>query len=132
MKKCWAVYTVMCTHLTNSSPIEYEYQIMQVALHQSDGGRPGADQPQRLAPTRVWSEPHRGPNKLAKEGGKRCDLRRIAIFFKKRGEETEASFVISHRISFGLEDIARIKIQIEVVEIGSIHVELNHLIKICK
>ena len=66
MKKCWAVYTAMCTQLTNSSPVEYEYQTMQVPLHQSDGGRPGADQPQRLALTRVWSEPHQGPNKLAK------------------------------------------------------------------
>ena len=58
---------------------------MQFALHQSDGGRPSTDQPQQRAPTRVWSEPHRGPNKLAKEGGKRCDFKRVAISL--RGEE---------------------------------------------
>ena len=79
------MYTAMCTRPTASLPVEYEYQIMQVALHQSDGGRPGADQPQQRAPTRVWSEPHRGPNKLAKEGGKRCDFKRVAISL--RGEE---------------------------------------------
>ena len=79
MKKRWVVYTTMCTQLTNSSPVEFEYQIMQVTLHQSDGGRPGTDQLQRIAPTRVWRKPHRGPNKLTKEGGKRCDFKRVAI-----------------------------------------------------
>ena len=54
---------------------------MQVTLHQSGGGKPGADQRQRLAPTRVWSKPHQGPNKFAKEGENRGDVKEMAIFF---------------------------------------------------
>ena len=69
MKKRWAVYTAMCTQLTDSSPAGYKHQHVHGVLHQSDGGRSCADQPQRIAPTRVWSEPHQGPNKFAKEGG---------------------------------------------------------------
>ena len=108
MKKRWAMYTTMCIQLTNSLPIEYEYQIMQVALHQSDAGRPGTDQPQQRALTRVWSEPHLGPNKLAKEGGKRCDFKRVVISL--RGEERRQKgyldFFRSRRI-VGLEDTSR-------------------------
>ena len=54
---------------------------MHVTLHQSGGGKPGADQRQWLAPTRVWSKPHQGPKKFAKEGGKSCDVKAMAIFF---------------------------------------------------
>ena len=66
----------LCARPTASFPVEYEYQSMQVALHQSEGGRPGADQPQQRALTRVWSKPHRGPNKLAEEGGNHGDFKR--------------------------------------------------------
>ena len=89
MKKRWAVYTAMCTQLTDSSPAGYKHQHVHGVLHQSDGGRPSADQPQRIALMRMWSEPHRGPNKLAKEEGKLCDFKGVAIFFKREEEETE-------------------------------------------
>ena len=52
------------------SPAEYEHQDARDLLHQSNGGRPDVDQPQRTPPTRVWSEPHQGSNRFAKEGGK--------------------------------------------------------------
>ena len=70
MKKRWAVYTAMCTQLTDISPAGYKRQWVHGILHQSDGGRSGADQPQRTTPTRLWSEPPQGPNRFAKEGGK--------------------------------------------------------------
>ena len=79
------MYTAMCTRPTASLPVEYEYQSMHVALHEPDGGRPGADQLQQRAPTRLWSKSHGGPNKLAEEGGKRCDFERVSISL--RGEE---------------------------------------------
>ena len=41
-------------------------------------------------------------------------------------------FLISRPKLFGQEDTARRKIQLEAVKIGSIRVELNHPIKICK
>ena len=65
----------LCTRPTASFSVAYEYQSIQVTLHQSDGGRPGDDQLQQRVLTRVWSEPHRGPNKLAEEGGNRNDFK---------------------------------------------------------
>ena len=38
MKRCWAVYTVMCTQPSNSSSFEYEHQDTRDILHQSQGG----------------------------------------------------------------------------------------------
>ena len=85
------MYTAMCTRPTDRLPVEYQYQIMQVALHQSDGGRLGADQPQQRAPTCVWSELHRGSNKFEKKGGKVLRFQEGCDFFKRRGEETEGA-----------------------------------------
>ena len=82
MKKWWAMYTAMCTQLTDSSPAGYTHQHMHGVLHQSDGGRSGADQRQRTALTRVWSEPHQGLNKL-KTKGKQISRFRETL----RGEE---------------------------------------------
>ena len=69
----------MCTQLIDGSPARYKHQRVHGILHQSDGGRSGADQPQQTAPTSVWSEPHQGPNRFKKEGGssrfqKLCDF----------------------------------------------------------
>ena len=47
-------------------------------------------------------------------------------------ERRKKAFLISRPKSFGLEDTARRKIQLEAVKIGSIRVELNHPIEICK
>ena len=87
MKKRWAVYTAMCTQLTDNSPAGYTHQHMHGVLHQSDGGRSSADQPQQRALTRVWSELHQGLNKLKTKGETNFT---ISKFFKKKGEETEA------------------------------------------
>ena len=87
MKKRWAVYTAMCTQLTDSSPAGYTHQHMHGVLHQSDGGRSGADQPQRTTMTRVWSEPHQGLNKLKKKGETNFT---ISGNFKRRGRSAKS------------------------------------------
>ena len=90
MKKRWAVYTATCTQLIDSSPAGYKHQHVHRVLHQSDGGRSGADQPQRTARTRVWSKPHQGPNRFTKEGGKLA-ISESCDFFKREEVETEGA-----------------------------------------
>ena len=121
--------TTMCTQATCVSPARYKHRHVLGVLHQSDGGKPGADQWQRPAPTRVWSKPHRGPNKPAKEG----EIAKLSkIFFKRQRREAERAFWILRPRSFGREDTARRKSQFEAVEIGNIRVELNCPIETCK
>ena len=130
MKKRWAVYTAMCTQLTDSSPAGYTHQHMHGILHQSDGSRSGVDQSQRTALTHVWSEPHQGLNKLKKRRGKQISRFRETL----RGEEDRRNrvFWILRPKSFGREDTARKRSQIKTVEIGSYNVELKRPIRICK
>ena len=119
------MYTAMCTRPTASLPVEYEYQSMQATLHQSDGGRPGADQLQQRALTRMWSESHRGPNKLAEEGGKHCDFKRVSISL--RGEERRRKRRLDFfrsQCSIGLEDTSE-KIRSTIAEDFDKFVELK-------
>ena len=60
----------MCTQPAVSPPVGYKHQGRQAILHQSEGGKQGIDRLQQEAPLRVWSEIHRGLNKIKEEGGK--------------------------------------------------------------
>ena len=79
----------------------------------------------------VWSKPHQGPNRFAKEGGKLA-ISEIFDFFKREEAETEGGCLISRPILFGLEDTTRKKSQSEAALIRSIHDVSIHPIKACK
>ena len=79
------MYTAICTQLTDSSPAGYKHQCVHDVLNQYGGGTSGADQPQRTAPTRVWSGPHQGPNGFEKEGGSLRFQRRRDFLLKEKG-----------------------------------------------
>ena len=81
--------TTMCTQSTRVSPAEYEHQDARDRLHQSDGGRPYVDQLQQTTQIRVWSETHRGPNKLAKRG----ENVTISKSIKRRGGLAKSSIL---------------------------------------
>ena len=76
----------MCTQPAVSPPVGYKHQSRQAILHQSEGGKQGVDRLQQEAPLRVWSERHRGLNKIKEEGGKSLRFEEDCDFLLK-GEE---------------------------------------------
>ena len=121
MKKWWAVYTAMCTQLTDSSPAGYKHQHMHGVLHQSDE----ADQ----ALTN-YSEQHRrvcGASRTkdltdSQKRGESLQFQKVFDFFKREEVETEGAFLISRLKKFSLEDTSGKKIQSQVFYIET---ELN-------
>ena len=123
MKKRWDVYTAMCTQLMDSSPAGCTHQHMHGVLHQSDGGRSSADQPQRRALTRVWSEPHQGLNKLKTKGETNFT---ISGNFKRRGRSAKWGILdFASKEILSLEDTAGKKIHLEPVTTGNIRSKIS-------